>query len=83
MLTVEQVIFGLGFTRRELEVACYLADGMPRKEIASCLAISPHTVRVHEREIRGKLAVVHRCEAVARLRDMGFRGPAKLKDNRM
>jgi DNA-binding NarL/FixJ family response regulator len=51
---------------REREVLDHLARGIPYKEIASALAVSIDTVRVHIKGIYGKLHVHSRGEAVAK-----------------
>ena len=51
---------------REREVLEHLAQGVPYKEIASVLAVSIDTVRVHIKGIYGKLHVHSRGEAVAK-----------------
>ena len=51
---------------REWEVLDHLARGVPYKEIASALAVSIDTVRVHIKGIYGKLHVHSRGEAVAK-----------------
>jgi DNA-binding NarL/FixJ family response regulator len=51
---------------REREVLEHLARGIPYKEIASALAVSIDTIRVHIKGIYGKLHVHSRGEAVAR-----------------
>jgi DNA-binding NarL/FixJ family response regulator len=53
-------------SQREKEVLEYLAKGMPYKEIATLLAVSIDTVRVHIKGIYGKLHVHSRGEAVAK-----------------
>ncbi len=53
-------------SQREREVLEFLAQGRPYKEIASLLAVSLDTVRVHIKGIYGKLHVHSRGEAVAR-----------------
>jgi len=53
-------------SQREKEVLEYLAQGMPYKEIASLLAVSIDTIRVHIKGIYGKLHVHSRGEAVAK-----------------
>jgi len=54
-------------SHREREVLEHLARGVPYKEIASELAVSIDTVRVHIKGIYGKLHVHSRGEAVAKL----------------
>jgi DNA-binding NarL/FixJ family response regulator len=51
---------------REREVLEHLSRGVPYKEIASLLAVSIDTVRVHIKGIYGKLHVHSRGEAVAK-----------------
>jgi DNA-binding NarL/FixJ family response regulator len=53
-------------SKREREVLEHLARGVPYKEIASVLAVSIDTVRVHIKGIYGKLHVHSRGEAVAK-----------------
>ena len=53
-------------SNREREVLEHLARGVPYKEIASVLAVSIDTVRVHIKGIYGKLHVHSRGEAVAK-----------------
>jgi ATP/maltotriose-dependent transcriptional regulator MalT len=50
-------------TRRELEVLALLADGLTNPEIADKLYLSTGTVKVHTRNIYGKLNVSNRTEA--------------------
>ncbi len=52
-------------TPRELEVLHLLAEGLPQKEIASRLVLSPKTVGTHIERILDKLGAHSRAEAVA------------------
>lgn len=56
---------------REIEVLQLIAQGITNQKIASKLFISPNTVKVHTRNIYGKLAVNTRMEAVAKARVLG------------
>jgi LuxR family transcriptional regulator, maltose regulon positive regulatory protein len=56
---------------RELEVLQYLAAGLTNQEIANRLYLSLNTVKVHTRNIYGKLGVNHRTQAVARAQELG------------
>ncbi|MEO7099563.1 MAG: response regulator transcription factor [Luteolibacter sp.] len=51
---------------REREILDQLAEGLPYKQIADRLGISPHTVHNHLRKIYGKLQVQSRTEAVVK-----------------
>jgi DNA-binding NarL/FixJ family response regulator len=51
-------------TPRELEVLELLAEGLPNKQIALRLVMSPETVKFHVAQICGKLGVSNRTEAV-------------------
>jgi|KBSMisStaDraftv2_1062788.scaffolds.fasta_scaffold980922_1 DNA-binding NarL/FixJ family response regulator len=51
-------------TPRELEVLELLADGLPNRQIALRLGMSPETVKFHVAHISGKLGVSNRTEAV-------------------
>src|SRR6056297_1391619 len=53
-------------TDREYEVLKLMADGLIKKQIASRLKVSPHTVHTHLRNIYDKLHVHTRSEAVAK-----------------
>jgi len=57
---------------RELEVLQLIAEGLTNKEIATRLFLSLHTVKVHARNIYGKLNVHSRTQAVARSQAMGL-----------
>jgi len=59
-------------TDRELEVLNLIAQGYSNKEIAQELVISVGTVKVHSKNIYGKLGVNSRTQAVAAARDTGL-----------
>ena len=52
-------------TQREVEVLRSLANGLSKKEIASSLGVSFHTVDAHLRHIYGKLGVESKTAAVS------------------
>jgi LuxR family maltose regulon positive regulatory protein len=60
---------------RELEVLQLVADGMTNQEIAARLYISLNTVKVHTRNIFGKLGVNNRSQAGAKARALGLLPP--------
>lgn len=57
-------------SERELEIVSLLAQALPNKKIARTLGLSPETVKWHLKNIRGKLGVSGRDEAVAHMRDV-------------
>lgn len=57
---------------REVEVLQLVAQGLSNREIAQRLFISPSTVKVHVRNIYGKLNVGSRTQAVAKARALGI-----------
>jgi LuxR family transcriptional regulator, maltose regulon positive regulatory protein len=57
---------------RELEVLQLIAEGLTNQVVATRLYLSPHTVKVHTRNIFTKLAVKNRTQAVARGRALGI-----------
>ncbi|MCB9450252.1 MAG: LuxR family transcriptional regulator [Anaerolineaceae bacterium] len=57
---------------RELEVLQLIAEGLTNPDIATRLFLSPHTIKVHSRNIYEKLDVHNRTEAVARARGLGI-----------
>ncbi len=63
-------------SEREIEVLQLIAEGLTNQEIAATLYISLNTVKVHTRNIYGKLGAHHRTEAVAKARALGMLSPA-------
>ena len=59
-------------SEREIEVLQLIALGLTNPEIATRLFLSTHTVKVHTRNIYGKLGAHNRTEAVARARSLGI-----------
>ena len=62
-------------SEREIEVLQLIAEGLTNQEIAARLYLSLHTVKVHARNIYGKLGVKNRTQAVARGRTLGILSP--------
>ena len=56
---------------REIEVLHLIAEGLTNPEIAARLILSPHTIKVHTRNINGKLGAHNRTEAVTKARALG------------
>lgn len=59
-------------TAREQQVLQLMAEGLPNKQIARTLAISPNTVKFHVNAILGKLEAQSRTEAVIRATQLGW-----------
>jgi DNA-binding NarL/FixJ family response regulator len=55
---------GEALTPREREVLQLMAEGLPNRQIAARLYISPHTVKFHVASILAKLGAASRTEAV-------------------
>lgn len=56
---------GRSLTRRELEVAKFIADGLSDNDVAEALGISPRTVHSHRDNVLGKLGVSNRAGVAA------------------
>jgi LuxR family maltose regulon positive regulatory protein len=59
-------------SERELEVLRLIAQGLTNREIASRLFLAQSTVKVHTRNIYGKLDVHSRTQAVACAQELGL-----------
>lgn len=59
-------------SRRQMEVACLLSQGLTNKEIGSELFISPYTVENHLKAIYEKMKVKNRTELTYRLRQSDY-----------
>jgi LuxR family maltose regulon positive regulatory protein len=57
---------------REIEVLHLIADGLANREVAERLFLALSTVKVHTRNIYGKLGVHSRTQAVKRARALGL-----------
>jgi LuxR family maltose regulon positive regulatory protein len=67
-----QSVFIEPLSERELEVLGLIAEGLTNKEIAARLYISLNTVKVHTRNINGKLGVNSRIQAAVKARALGI-----------
>jgi len=56
---------GRSLTRRELEVAKFIAKGLSDNDVAEALGISPRTVHSHRDNVLGKLGVSNRAGIAA------------------
>ncbi|MFE3238441.1 response regulator transcription factor, partial [Kitasatospora indigofera] len=54
----------VSLTRREREIAGLVAKGMPNKEIAAKLVISPRTVEAHVQNVLSKFGFTSRSQIV-------------------
>lgn len=59
-------------SEREIEVLQLVAEGLSNREVADRLYLSPHTVKVHARNIYSKLDVKNRTQAVAKARELNI-----------
>jgi len=59
-------------TEREREILNLIALGHSNNEIASCLVLSPHTVRNYVSNVFSKLQVADRAHAIVRAREAGM-----------
>jgi DNA-binding CsgD family transcriptional regulator len=59
-------------TAREVDVVTLVAAGMPNRQIASTLGLSPHTVKSYMQTVMSKLAASTRFEAVVHARRDGI-----------
>lgn len=59
-------------TPREMQVLQHMAAGLPNKQIARILGISPNTVKFHVNAILSKLDAQSRTEAVIRATQLGW-----------
>jgi LuxR family maltose regulon positive regulatory protein len=62
-------------SKREIEVLQLISEGLTNQEIATRLYLSLHTVKVHARNIYGKLGVKNRTQAAARGKALGILSP--------
>jgi LuxR family maltose regulon positive regulatory protein len=59
-------------SEREIEVLQLIAEGLTNQEIASRLFLSQNTIKVHTRNIYGKLNAHSRTQATLRSRELGI-----------
>jgi LuxR family maltose regulon positive regulatory protein len=59
-------------SEREVEVLEHIAIGLSNREIAERLYLSLNTIKVHTRNLYGKLGVNSRTQAVAKARELGI-----------
>jgi LuxR family maltose regulon positive regulatory protein len=71
-LIVDQSELVEALSDRELEVLGLIARGLTNRQIATHLFLSLNTVKVHTRNIYGKLDVNNRTQAVAEARSLGL-----------
>ncbi len=63
---------GTGLTRRELQVAKLIGDGLTNKEMADMLALSPKTVDKHRENIMRKLGVSTVAQLLRKVQALGL-----------
>lgn len=61
------IIDGVHLTRREQQIAAEIGRGLSNDDIASQLALSPHTIAAHRENLRKKLDCRNSKQLVARL----------------
>ncbi|HET9477526.1 MAG TPA: helix-turn-helix transcriptional regulator [Dehalococcoidia bacterium] len=61
------IVRAYGLTERECEVASYVLQGLPTKQIAVALGVSAYTVNDHLRAVFEKVSVNSRTELAARI----------------
>jgi two-component system nitrate/nitrite response regulator NarL len=59
-------------TPREIEILVALTSGLPAKELADRLSVSPQTVKWHIKQIFTKTGAKSQAEVIAMARDSGF-----------
>ena len=59
-------------TERERDILTLIAQGHNNTEIATCLVLSPHTVRNYVSNVFSKLQVADRAQAIIRAREAGL-----------
>lgn len=67
LLTKEQAFASVGLTEKEIEVANYLLEGLPLKEIAAKMFVSENTVKTHRSNVYRKVEVSSREELVKKV----------------
>jgi ATP/maltotriose-dependent transcriptional regulator MalT len=65
-------------SERELEVLQLLAEGLTNPAIAARLYVSHNTIKVHTRNIYGKLGINNRTQAAAKARELGILSSSNL-----
>lgn len=68
-------------SKREIEVLKLISQGLSNRDVAEKLFLSPHTIKVHTRNIYNKLAVSSRTQAVAKASSLGLIGRGNAADS--